>query len=239
MFQATRLIVLIFPVLMAAQFNQKKLTTEELLNTNKVFITKVVSVPQGDLVSINFENELIGVRLVGIDSPEPRQPFFRQSREFTEEITLGQTVKVTTHYVDRFQRIIGELRLLDGKVINHELVRWGFAWYYRVSPKSNPILEQLEFEAWKKKLGLWTLDEPIPPWKFRAGSQPLDPPLLPKKVDYDRIFEYGLFGDQKTKLYSWPHCSKYRVPPREQRLIFSNKLEAENFGYRISPNCSN
>ena len=236
MFQTTVLAVLFFPFFIAGQLDKKKVN--EILKPNNVFISKVKAVPQGDRVSININNELISVRLAEIDSPDPRQPFSKQAQHFTEDLTLGKTVKVKVQFVDRYRRIIGEIRLKDGKTLNHEVVRWGYAWHYRVSTKPNLILEHLEYEAWKKKLGLWALESPVPPWKFRAEPQsPLKPPPSPTKVDYNRIFEYGLFGNQNSMFYSWPACSQYRIPPKKNRIIFSNKQEAENLGYRAATHC--
>ena len=227
--------MLILPFSMVGQTEQKKM--EEILKPNSSFTATVSSVLQGDLISIDIAGKLISLRLAGVDSPELQQPLGRQARQFTKDLVKNQTIGVKVQYVDRYQRIIGEISLLDGRIVNHELIRWGFAWHYRVSPEPNLLLEKLEYEAWSKRIGLWVLDSPVPPWKFRAETSPPEPPSSLNMVDYDRIFEYGLFGDKKTKLYSWPKCSKYFIPPKKRRLIFSSKLEAKNLGYRISAHC--
>tara|TARA_B100000686_G_C16608315_1_gene872431 strand:+ start:254 stop:967 length:714 start_codon:yes stop_codon:yes gene_type:complete len=235
MFQTAFLVILFFPLLMTGQVDKKK--AAEMFKPNNVFISRVKAVPQGDQISIKINNKLISVRLAEIDSPDPRQPFSKQAQQFTEDLTLGQTIQVKVRFVDRYRRVIGEIRLKDGRILNHEIIRWGYAWHYRVSTEPNLILDHLEYEAWKKRLGLWVLESPVPPWKFRAEPRSPEPPPSYIKVDYDRIFEYGLFGNQNTRFYSWPACTKYRIPPKKSRIIFSNKYEAESLGYRTAPHC--
>ena len=237
MLQTALFAIFFFPLFTTGQLDKKK--ADEMFKPNNVFISKVRAVPQGDQVSIKINNKLISVRLAEIDSPDPRQPFSKQAREFTKDLTLGQTIQVKVRSIDRYRRVIGDIRLKDGRILNHEVIRWGYAWHYRVSTEPNLILDHLEYEAWKKRLGLWVLESPIPPWKFRAESKPPEPPSSSNKVDYNRIFEYGLFGNRNTGFYSWPACSMYRIPPKKNRIIFSNKREAKNLGYRKAPHCLN
>jgi len=220
---------------MVSQLNPKK--ADELFKANKSFSAKVAGVPHGDLITISWNNEFISIRLAEIDSPDPRQPFSRQARQFTESLALNQTIKVTVNFVDQFQRVVGLVTLSDGRILNHEVVRWGYAWHYKVASKPNPILEQLEYRAWKKRLGFWIEKSPTPPWKFRADATSPSPPASPTKVDYDRIFEYGLTGNKSTQIYAWPACQGYRLPQKTDRIIFSSKLEAESLGYRSKKTC--
>ena len=134
-------------LLMVSQLNNKK--EDELFKANDSFSAKVVAAHQGDLITIGLDNEFIGIRLAEIDSPEPQQPFSRQARLFTEGLVLDQTVKITVNFVDLHQRVVGIVTLPDGRILNNEVVRWGFAWHYKVSSTPNPFLEQLEYQAWK------------------------------------------------------------------------------------------
>ena len=209
----------------------------ELFELKDSFSAKVLAVPQGDLITIGLDGTLISVRLSEIDSPDPRQAFARQARLFTEGLVLGQTVKIKTKYLDRYQRIIGIVILQDGRILNNELVRSGLAWHYRATPKPDQFLEELEYKAWKEKLGFWVNSSPIPPWKFRAELLTPDPPLSPRNVNYDRIFEYGLYGNKETRVYMWPACRVHIQIPKPKRVIFSSKSEAEKFGYRAHETC--
>ena len=55
---------------------------------------KVVSVHDGDTITILTEEKQVKVRLFGIDAPELKQPFGRKSKEFLASMIAGQIVKV-------------------------------------------------------------------------------------------------------------------------------------------------
>ncbi len=70
--------------------------------------------------------------------------------------------------VDRFGRTVGEVTLPDGRVLNHELVRAGLAWWYRRYAPEDDTLKQLEAEARQAKRGLWADPNPVSPWEWRV-----------------------------------------------------------------------
>ncbi len=51
---------------------------------------------------------------------------------------------------------------------NRELVKAGFAWWYRKYAPDDEMLEQLEREARRIKRGLWADPHPVPPWEWRT-----------------------------------------------------------------------
>ncbi len=107
------------------------------------------------------------IRLHGIDCPEKRQAFGNRAKQFTSGRVFGKTVTVTVMDVDRYGRTVGEVILPDGKVLNHELVRAGLAWWYRKYAPDDGTLAQLEADARAAKRGLWADAEPVPPWEWR------------------------------------------------------------------------
>jgi len=201
------------------------------------FTAEVVAVPEGDLISVKLDKEIISVRLAEVDSPGPRQVFGRQARRFTHDLVMGKTVTVIIKMVDRYKRVVAEVILPDGRSLNQEVVKWGYAWHYKVDPRPSKILADLEYRAWKRKLGLWVAPAPVPPWEFRSDANPPDVPATPNQVDYDEIFRYGLIGNRKTRRYQWPACKHYNIPPRKVRVIFTNKVQAEGMGYLPAKTC--
>lgn len=200
---------------------------------------KVIGVLNGD--TLTFESNagiLARVRLKEVDAPESGQIFGRQVRQFVKSLTLGKRVDVKYTAVDRYGRVIGEVTLPDGRILNRELLRRGFAWHYRVHFPVNESLRELEYQAWKLKAGLWVDPAAVPPWEFRReNNSPQDPPGEPSEMDYDSIFNYGLIGDPETKTYFWPDCPNY---PGDSRgfAVFGNKLQAKTSGFRVSPHCA-
>lgn len=226
--------VLAFSFLLVAQPGKKKV---DPLLEKSTFTAKVVTVPEGDLIGIKLDKATISVRLVEIDAPETRQTFGRQARRFTHDLVIGKTVTVIVKMVDRYKRVVAEVILPDGRSLNQELVKWGYAWHYRVDPRPSKILASLEYQAWKRKLGLWVDPKPVPPWKFRGGTGAPEPPSTSAQIDYDEIFNYGLVGDPKTRQYQWPACRNYKTPPREEYVLFTSKIQAEDMGYRAAGHC--
>jgi micrococcal nuclease len=195
---------------------------------------------QGDtftIKSIPPEEKLYKIRLSDIDTPEIKQPFGLKAKEFTETQIIGKEIRVEYSTTDFYGRLIGSVVLPQGKVLNEELVRNGLAWYYRVAPLPNSTFERLQYEAWQNKLGFWVGQSPIPPWEFRRERVFSVPPINKNQMDYDLIFNYGIVGDPKRKIYWWPTCKDY---PRQKdnKIIFGYKQLAEDMGYRSSSGCA-
>ncbi len=68
---------------------------------------------------------------------------------------------------DRYGRTVGVVLLPDGRSLNRELVRAGFAWMYR-RYANDQSLNDLEEEARVAGRGLWADRNPIPPWEWRT-----------------------------------------------------------------------
>jgi len=198
---------------------------------------KVIAVNSGDSITILTEkDQVVPVRLANIDAPEIKQSFGPQAQRFVENRALGLTVKVNYVWTDRHRRLIGDVVLPDGKLLNEVVLRAGYAWHYRVQAPFSPVLSQIEYQAWKGKMGLWIENHPVPPWEFRREETIPAPPDKPERTDYDKILMYGIVGDPKTRLYYWPSCKRY--PGKlEGTRVFANKLEAESLGFRAAREC--
>lgn len=129
---------------------------------------KVVSVHDGDTITILTEKEQIKIRLFGIDAPELKQAYGKKSKQFLSNLIAGQIVEVEKNGNDRYGRTIGTVSL-NGEDINAQMVENGYAWAYRrFSKKYAPQESAAKFE----KRGLWC-DNPTPPWEWRKRICPL------------------------------------------------------------------
>ena len=133
------------------------------------FAGKVVGVTGGDTIKVLMHGKAQRVRLFGVDSPEKKQAFGQKAKEFTSNHVFGKSVIVEIKDIDRWGRIVGEVWLGE-KSLNRELVKNGFAWWYREYSKDES-LGKLEEEARKAKRGLWVDPNPIPPWEWRKRKQ--------------------------------------------------------------------
>ena len=141
------------------------------------FTGKVVGVTDGDTITVLHNGRGERVRLHGIDCPEKGQGFGTVAKQFTSALIFGKEVTVMVQDSDKYGRTIGEVKLLDGRVLNQELVKAGLAWWYRRYAPGDTALEGLEMEAREAKRGLWVDPNPIPPWEWRKlkRSQSLAP----------------------------------------------------------------
>lgn len=147
------------------------------------FEGKVVAVTDGDTIKVMHNGKAEKIRLNGIDCPESGQPFGQKAKQFTSDRVFGKTVTVMEHGQDKYGRTIGDV-YLDGKRLNSELVKAGFAWWYRQysTDKSLGVWEQY---ARDHKLGLWADKNPTAPWDWRhhrgslADAEPNYPATQP------------------------------------------------------------
>lgn len=128
---------------------------------------RVVRVLDGDTIEVLKEGRAARVRLYGIDAPERGQDFGAAARRFTGDLCFGQNVLLREYGTDRYGRILADVILPDGRVLNRELVRAGLAWWYREYAPEARELEVLEREAQTARRGLWADPHATPPWEFR------------------------------------------------------------------------
>ena len=124
---------------------------------------KVVSIHDGDTITILQDKQQIKVRLFGIDAPELKQSYGKKSKQFLANLIAGEVVEVEENGKDRYKRIIGTI-YLNGADINAQMVANGYAWAYRKFSKKYTAQES---KAKKQRLGLWRDKEPTPPWEWR------------------------------------------------------------------------
>ena len=131
---------------------------------------KVISIKDGDTIELLKDGQPVRVRLQGVDAPEKKQDFGTRSRQFTSDLCFGKNVNLVVDGTDRYGRTVGTIIFPDGRTLNQELVRNGFAWHYKAYSK-DPELARLEEEARSAELGLWAGKNPTAPWDFRKNQR--------------------------------------------------------------------
>ena len=131
------------------------------------FSGEVTSVADGDTLDVMLNAWSRPIRFQGIDCPEKAQPFGPEATDFTVKRALGRRVTIIMMDVDKYGRIVGWVILPDGKILNRELVREGWAWWYRHYAPDNTDLKNLEAAARRNKKGLWSDGPQMAPWDFR------------------------------------------------------------------------
>lgn len=135
----------------------------------ETFQGKVVTVKDGDSIVVRRDGKEVQVRLNGVDAPEKGQAFGNRARKFTQAACYNSIVTVREVGLDRYGRTLAEVILPDGRSLNQEIVRSGYAWWFR-RYSDDEVLKRLEEEARREKRGLWVGRNPIPPWEYRHPS---------------------------------------------------------------------
>jgi endonuclease YncB( thermonuclease family) len=129
----------------------------------------VVSVHDGDTITVLVDRKQVKVRLTDIDAPELGQPFGKNSRQSLAELCFGKTASLDVRGQDRYKRTIARVTC-DGLDVNAEQVRRGYAWTYtRYAPKGSP-LHAIQLAARSEHRGLWADPKSIPPWEWRRNG---------------------------------------------------------------------
>lgn len=202
---------------------------------------RVISVIDGDLISVLHEGREERLRLFGVDTPDDPQDFGREAWDFTSQTVLGKMVEVTPIEQDRHGNILGIITV-NGTTLNSELAKSGLAWVYGRKCTRAECREWKEFESEAKRRGggLWSDPNPIPPWEYRrtfgqaapvaSGGRSESSEIVAK----DKAIEYR--GDIVKRIYHAPSCPEYNC--RSCIADFKGKIAAEKAGYKPCPICS-
>ena len=128
---------------------------------------RVVGVHDGDSFTLLDEKNVeYKIRLHGIDCPELKQAYGKAAKYYVSGLIYNQYVTVETDKKDRYGRNIGIVKMANGKILNEEILKSGFAWHY-LEYDTNPLWTDMESNAKIAKIGLWTDSSPIAPWIWR------------------------------------------------------------------------
>lgn len=165
----TNVIVAIFLLIFGALISDSRINSglkNDVLGTDTTLYT-VTSIVDGDTLKVTDSVDIYTVRLIGIDTPETKDP--RKDVEcFGVEATLHLTKLVenqklilksdsTQDDIDRYGRLLRYAFLVNGTNVNKTMIEDGFAYEYTYS---KPYYYQNEFidaqnSARIERLGLW------------------------------------------------------------------------------------
>ena len=133
----------------------------------------VLSIGDGDSISVLEQGQKLKVRLACIDAPETAQsPYGIASRnQLKALLPLGSTVSLRVQAVDRYGRTVAEV--IGKGVINLAMVQSGQAFAYRqyLGRCDREAYLAAERQAEAQRLGVWAVPGGIMrPWDFRHGG---------------------------------------------------------------------
>lgn len=128
----------------------------------------VLSVTDGDTISVLYKGKQEKLRLQGIDAPEVSQGFWgEKSTCYLKQLLEGKPVTVQITGRDKYKRLLGYV-YAQGQDINGTMVANGYSYAYL---KYSYEFEQDERQAKSNCQGFWCKeDQPIYPWVYRHTS---------------------------------------------------------------------
>lgn len=132
---------------------------------------KVVGVADGDTLTVLVDQQMIHVRLAGIDAPEKGQPFGQVSKKGLSKCAYGNQVEVKSHKTDRYGRTVG--KVMVGTIdCGLRQIEQGLAWHYKAyakeqAPEDRAAYAHAEEAAREARTGLWSEAAPVAPWQYR------------------------------------------------------------------------
>ena len=142
--------------------------TPEVRNADVGAPVRVVSVADGDTLTVDQDGRRVTVRLLGVDTPETKRPdtpvqcWGPQASEYTHGRAENQIVRLETDptqdRVDRYGRTLAYVWLLSGSMLNYELLEYGHAREYTYHHREYRYAAQFRAaaaEARDAHRGLW------------------------------------------------------------------------------------
>jgi endonuclease YncB( thermonuclease family) len=130
---------------------------------------RVVSVHDGDTLTVLVEHRQVKVRLTDIDAPELGQAFGTRSRQSLSELCFGKVAALEIRGQDRYKRSLARVTCA-GTDANAEQVRRGYAWIYTRYARGDSPLHAIQLAAQTAHRGLWSDPAPVAPWDWRRNG---------------------------------------------------------------------
>lgn len=153
-------------------FDNSRLTQDEKKSIEKSndlpnpLRAEVIGIQDGDTIELKFVyngkkagfrmGKAVRIRFLHINTPERGRPYYKVAKQYTSDKCFRKIVRIKhTGEFDRYGRLLGEVVLPDGKVLNKELVKNGLAVHFKKYSTSQEY-SNLEIQAKKQKIGLWS-----------------------------------------------------------------------------------
>ncbi len=152
------------------------ITTGSAQTTDTATVVKVID---GDTIKVRYQGQDVSVRLIGIDTPESRankkanKDAMRSGQDVNTITAMGKqatayaksmvhpgdiiSIEFDVQKRDKYGRLLGYVYLSDGRMLNEEIIRAGYASAMTIPPN---VKHQTRFlnaykDARENRRGLW------------------------------------------------------------------------------------
>lgn len=134
------------------------------------FLARVVTVHEGDRLTIRHDGRNETIYIKDIDCPELKQAYGKQAKQAIAAYVGSRDVVVRALKRGRNGLGTAEILLQDGRNVGHELLKEGLAWA-RPERSQDQSLDEMEQLAKAERKGLWSDPNPVAPWKWKPTSK--------------------------------------------------------------------
>ncbi|WP_025763059.1 thermonuclease family protein [Dyadobacter tibetensis] len=133
-------------------------------------IAEVIAIQDGDTIELKLlytgkgagqrTGKPLRIRFLHINCPERGKPYYKVAKQYVSDRCFRQKVEIRhENKFDRYGRLLGEVVLSNGEVLNKTLVQKGLAVHFK-KYSSDKNYDRLEQKAQSQKIGIWSL-EPV------------------------------------------------------------------------------
>ena len=141
-------------------------TTTDLAHANPA---TVIDVYDGDTLDVHMQGKKVKIRLYGIDAPESGQHGNVSAGRFLRHLVDKHPLRITVIATGRFDQTLA-IVIREGKEasVNAAMVANGYAWVNpdKCTTDACNRWKQLESQARRLRLGIWSGYDLVPPWEF-------------------------------------------------------------------------
>uniref|UniRef100_A0A0E0BEI7 TNase-like domain-containing protein n=1 Tax=Oryza glumipatula TaxID=40148 RepID=A0A0E0BEI7_9ORYZ len=125
---------------------------------------KIISCSDDEVLARKYR-----IRMRGIDAPELKMPYGKESRNALVKLIGGKSVKIYVYDLDQFGRYVGDI-YCNNLFIQEQMLKNGHAWHFKTYDK-RPEFARWEREARAANRGLWASGNPEKPWDWRRDQR--------------------------------------------------------------------
>jgi endonuclease YncB( thermonuclease family) len=144
---------------------------------------KVSVIEDGDHLKFAAEDGIVyTVTLLGVDTPDEKQNYYKKAKRRLAELVEGQPVSAILRRTETGE-LLGTI-YVAGQDIGLRLIQDGLAWHYPAHSREQTANERdkysrAEAAAKTSRIGLWEDKEPVSPWAFRKEIIPPETAPVP------------------------------------------------------------
>lgn len=215
----------------------------QVVSNSEQIVYPVDRVIDGDTIVVVEDNQVLRVRLLGIDAPEKGECYYEESRTYLTELLEGKSVRLEKDIsgADKYDRLLRYVLISKGDeeddiFVNQQMLSEGNAQTYAVAPdtKYRDLFASAQDRALREEKGLWGACAYMRPNEDVREKDDVIPPNLSCTIK-GNISEKG-YG----KTYLIQGCDNYtqvKIDASKGEQYFCSEEEAREAGFRKATNC--